>query len=399
MSLEKIISVTGKPGLYEIIAQSKGGIIVQSLIDNKRFPIATTHNVSILDNIAIYTYEEEVPLKIVLKSIFEKENGKECISHKESSATLTEYFSEVLPGYDQERVYTSNIKKVLQWYNLLINNKFDFSSISDDDETENEAYMNTRAQQLKSIDRLLTIMDELRLKCPWDKKQTLQSLRHLTIEETYELGDAILDNDLVEVKKELGDLLLHIIFYAKIGSETKDFDIADVADTISEKLISRHPHIYGDVTVKNEEEVKQNWEKLKLKEGKNSVLEGVPKSLPALVKANRIQDKVAGVGFDWEHPEQVWKKVQEELTELNVEIKKGNTNKIESEFGDVLFSMINYARFINVNPENALERTNKKFIQRFQYLEQAAKEEGKELSDMSLTEMDVHWEKSKNFFK
>ncbi|MFT6754981.1 MAG: XTP/dITP diphosphohydrolase, partial [Urechidicola sp.] len=232
--------------------------------------------------------------------------------------------------------------------------------------------MNSRAQQLESIDRLLTIMDELRLKCPWDQKQTLQSLRHLTIEETYELGDAILDNDLVEVKKELGDLLLHIVFYAKIGSETNDFDIADVADSISEKLISRHPHIYGDVEVKDEEEVKRNWEQLKLKEGRNSVLEGVPKSLPAVVKASRIQEKVAGVGFDWEHPEQVWEKVQEELSELNVEIKKGNTDNTEAEFGDVLFSMINYARFINVNPENALERTNKKFIKRFQFLEEAA---------------------------
>jgi XTP/dITP diphosphohydrolase len=259
--------------------------------------------------------------------------------------------------------------------------------------------MNTRAQQLEAIDRLLTIMDELRLKCPWDKKQTLQSLRHLTIEETYELGDAILDNDLNEVKKELGDLLLHIVFYAKIGSETNDFDIADVANEISEKLIYRHPHIYGDVEVKDEEEVKQNWEKLKLKEGKESVLEGVPKSLPALVKANRIQDKVAGVGFDWEEPHQVWEKVQEELNELNVEIEKGNTDAIEAEFGDVLFSLINYARFIKVDPENALERTNKKFIQRFQFLEKVAKEKGKELSDMTLGEMNVYWEKSKKFFK
>jgi XTP/dITP diphosphohydrolase len=259
--------------------------------------------------------------------------------------------------------------------------------------------MNTRAQQLEAIDRLLTIMDELRLKCPWDKKQTLQSLRHLTIEETYELGDAILDNDLNEVKKELGDLLLHIVFYAKIGSETNDFDIADVANEISEKLIYRHPHIYGDVEVKDEEEVKQNWEKLKLKEGKESVLEGVPKSLPALVKANRIQDKVAGVGFDWEEPHQVWEKVQEELNELNVEIEKGNTDAIEAEFGDVLFSLINYARFIKVDPENALERTNKKFIQRFQFLEKVAKEKGKELSDMTLGEMNVYWEKSKKIFK
>jgi len=242
-------------------------------------------------------------------------------------------------------------------------------------------------------------MDELREKCPWDQKQTLESLRHLTIEETYELADAILDNDLEEIKKELGDVLLHIVFYAKIGSEKNAFDIAEVANAISDKLIDRHPHIYGDVIVKDEEEVKRNWENLKLKEGKSSVLEGVPNSLPALVKANRIQDKVAGVGFDWEEPQQVWEKVQEELNELNEEVKNNNTDNIESEFGDVLFSMINYARFIGVNPENALERTNKKFIKRFQYLEKAAKKEGKELSDMSLVEMDVHWEKSKSFFK
>ena len=259
--------------------------------------------------------------------------------------------------------------------------------------------MNSRAQQLEAFNRLLDIMDELREKCPWDQKQTLESLRHLTIEETYELADAILDNDLEEIKKELGDVLLHIVFYAKIGSEKKAFDIADVANAICDKLIDRHPHIYGDVVVKDEEEVKRNWEKLKLKEGKSSVLEGVPKSLPALVKAIRIQDKVAGVGFDWEEPQQVWEKVQEELTELNEEVKNNNTDNIESEFGDVLFSMINYARFIGVNPENALERTNKKFIKRFQYLEKAAKKEGKELSDMSLVEMDVHWEKSKTFFK
>lgn len=259
--------------------------------------------------------------------------------------------------------------------------------------------MNTRKQQLSAFNRLLDIMDDLREKCPWDKKQTLESLRHLTIEETYELGDAILDNDLQEIKKELGDVLLHIVFYAKIGSEKQAFDIADVANAISDKLIDRHPHIYGDVEVRNEEEVKQNWEKLKLKEGNKSVLEGVPKSLPALVKANRIQDKVAGVGFDWEEPQQVWEKVQEELTELNDEIKAGNQENIEKEFGDVLFSMINYARFIKVNPENALEKTNKKFINRFQYLEKAAKNEGKDLSDMSLTEMDVYWEKSKEFFR
>lgn len=259
--------------------------------------------------------------------------------------------------------------------------------------------MNTRKQQLEAFNRLLDIMDELREKCPWDKKQTLESLRHLTIEEVYELGDAILDNDLEELKKELGDVLLHIVFYAKIGSEKKAFDIADIANSISDKLIDRHPHIYGDVSVENEEQVKQNWEQLKLKEGKKSVLEGVPKSLPALVKANRIQDKVAGVGFDWEEPHQVWEKVQEELSELNEEIEKGNQEHIEKEFGDVLFSMINYARFIKVNPENALEKTNKKFIQRFQYLEDKAREHGKQLSEMSLQEMDVFWNESKAFYK
>ncbi|MEP0212049.1 MAG: nucleoside triphosphate pyrophosphohydrolase [Cellulophaga sp.] len=255
--------------------------------------------------------------------------------------------------------------------------------------------MNSRSKQLQAIDRLLTIMDELREQCPWDKKQTLQTLRHLTIEETYELGDAILDNNLEEVKKELGDLLLHIVFYAKIGSETSDFDIADVANEICDKLIHRHPHIYGDVKVEDEEEVKRNWEKLKLKEGKSSVLEGVPKSLPALVKASRIQDKVAGVGFDWEEPQQVFEKVQEELAELQVEVDAANQDKIEAEFGDVLFSMINYARFLKVNPEDALERTNKKFIKRFQYLEGKAKEMGKSLEDMTLAEMDVFWNEAK----
>lgn len=255
--------------------------------------------------------------------------------------------------------------------------------------------MNTRQQQLQAFNRLLDIMDDLREKCPWDKKQTLESLRHLTIEETYELGDAILDNDLQEIKKELGDVLLHIVFYAKIGSETNAFDIGDVANSICDKLIDRHPHIYGDVVVADEEEVKQNWEKLKLKEGKKSVLEGVPKSLPALVKASRIQDKVKGVGFDWEEPRQVWDKVQEELNELQVEVKAGNQDKIEAEFGDVLFSMINYARFLKVNPEDALERTNKKFIKRFQYLESKATELGKPLMDMTLAEMDVFWEEAK----
>ena len=259
--------------------------------------------------------------------------------------------------------------------------------------------MNTRKQQLAAFNRLLDIMDDLREKCPWDKKQTLESLRHLTIEETYELADAILENDLNEIKNELGDVLLHLVFYAKIGSEKNAFDIGDVANAISEKLISRHPHIYGDIVVKDESEVKENWEKLKLKEGKKSVLEGVPKSLPAMVKANRIQDKVSGVGFDWEEPNQVWNKVQEELSELNEEIKKGSNNSIESEFGDVLFSLINFARFIGVNPENALEKTNKKFINRFQYLEKAVKKEGKKLSEMTLSEMDVYWEQSKKLFK
>ncbi|MDG1111259.1 MAG: nucleoside triphosphate pyrophosphohydrolase [Polaribacter sp.] len=258
--------------------------------------------------------------------------------------------------------------------------------------------MNSRKEQLAAFNRLLDIMDELREKCPWDKKQTLESLRHLTIEETYELADAILDNDLQEIKKELGDVLLHIVFYAKIGSEKKAFDIGDVANSISDKLISRHPHIYGDVKVENEEDVKRNWEQLKLKEGKKSVLEGVPKSLPAVVKASRIQEKGAGVGFDWEKPEQVWEKVQEELEELNEEIKKGNKENTEKEFGDVLFSMINYARFIDVNPENALEKTNKKFINRFQFLEKIAKKEGKNISEMTFAEMDVYWEKSKEFF-
>ncbi|MBT0608502.1 nucleoside triphosphate pyrophosphohydrolase [Aequorivita echinoideorum] len=253
----------------------------------------------------------------------------------------------------------------------------------------------SRENQLKAFDRLLTIMDELREQCPWDKKQTMETLRHLTIEETYELGDAILENDLDEVKKELGDVLLHIVFYAKIGSETGDFDIADVCNTISEKLIARHPHIYGDIKVADEKEVKRNWENLKLKEGKKSVLEGVPNSLPALVKASRIQDKVAGVGFDWEKPEQVFEKVQEELQELQHEIGESNQQNIESEFGDVLFSMINYARFLNVNPENALERTNKKFIKRFQYLENKAKQMNKSLKDMTLAEMDVFWNEAK----
>ncbi|WP_196884961.1 nucleoside triphosphate pyrophosphohydrolase [Aureivirga sp. CE67] len=257
--------------------------------------------------------------------------------------------------------------------------------------------MNSKEEKLKAFGRLLDIMDDLREKCPWDKKQTLESLRHLTIEETYELGDAIIENDLEEIKKELGDLLLHIAFYSKIGEEKKAFDIADVANSISEKLIYRHPHIYGDVKVENEEEVKRNWEKLKLKEGKGkkSVLEGVPKSLPAMVKASRIQEKARGVGFDWDNKEQVWEKVQEELEELQHEIKENDQDKMESELGDVLFSIINYARFLNINPENALERTNKKFIYRFQYLEQKAKENNLELTEMTLEEMDFYWNQAK----
>lgn len=256
--------------------------------------------------------------------------------------------------------------------------------------------MNNRKDQLVAIDRLLTIMDELREKCPWDKKQTFDSLRHLTIEETYELGDAILDRNLEEIKNELGDLLLHIAFYAKLGSEQKAFDIGDIATAISEKLIHRHPHIYGDVTVENEEDVKRNWESIKLKEGKEGVLSGVPNGLPALVKAQRIQDKVAGVGFDWENSKQVFEKVKEEITEFQTEVQNKDYDAIEDEFGDVLFSMINYARFLKINPETALERTNKKFIKRFTYLESQAKKLGKSLKDMTLSEMDEFWIEAKN---
>ena len=250
--------------------------------------------------------------------------------------------------------------------------------------------------RLIAFERLLNIMDDLREKCPWDKKQTLESLRKLTIEETYELADAILENDLEEIKNEVGDLLLHMVFYAKIGSEKGAFDISDALNAICEKLIHRHPHIYGDVEVKDEEEVKANWEKLKLQEGKESVLEGVPKSLPAMVKASRIQEKARGVGFDWDSSDQVWDKVQEELNEFKDEMdKQASQKELESEFGDVIFSLINYARFIDIDPESALERTNKKFIKRFQYLESKAKESGKKLHDMSLKEMDVFWEEAK----
>ena len=259
-------------------------------------------------------------------------------------------------------------------------------------------------EKLKAFERLLIIMDELREKCPWDKKQTIESLRHLTIEETYELADAILEKDMVNIKKELGDVLLHIVFYARIASETKDsstplttgFDISDVINSLCEKLIHRHPHIYGDVVVENEQQVKENWEKLKLKEGNKSVLSGVPSSLPALVKASRIQEKARAVGFDWDNKEQVWEKVEEEIAEFKHEVDtKAPKEKMEDEFGDVLFSLINYARFMEINPEDALEKTNKKFIKRFQYLEAEATKSGKQLSDMTLAEMDVHWNKAK----
>ena len=231
--------------------------------------------------------------------------------------------------------------------------------------------------RLQAFERLLTIMDDLREKCPWDKKQTLESLRYLSIEEMYELSDAILTNNLQEVKKELGDLMLHIVFYTKIASETNQFDITDVLNGICDKLVHRHPHIYGDLKVTTEEEVKHNWEKLKLKEGKKSVLEGVPRSLPAMVKAVRIQEKARGVGFDWDNSEQVWEKVEEELEEFKEELKRGDKEKTEQEFGDLLFSMINYSRFVGVNPEDALERTNKKFILRFQQMEAVLKKKRK----------------------
>ena len=256
--------------------------------------------------------------------------------------------------------------------------------------------MNTIEQKLAAFQRLLTIMDELREQCPWDMKQTWESLRHLTIEEVYELGDAILDNDEEEVKKEIGDVFLHLVFYSRIGSEKGAFDVADVLNSICEKLISRHPHIYGDVKVADEEEVKANWEKLKLKEGKKSVLEGVPRSLPAMVKAQRIQDKARGVGFDWDNADQVWEKVQEELAEF----KDARTEKEqEEEFGDLIFSLINYARFKGINPEDALERTNKKFIYRFQYLESESAKDGKKMGEMSLEEMDEYWNRAKQIKK
>lgn len=257
-----------------------------------------------------------------------------------------------------------------------------------------------REEKLKAFDRLLTIMNELRENCPWDKKQTLESLRHLTIEETYELSDSILDGDLNEVKKELGDLMLHNIFYARIAEEKNVFNVADVLNSICDKLIERHPHVYGDVEATDEKTVKENWEKIKLRTGNKSVLEGVPKSLPALVKAIRIQDKARGVGFDWEKKEQVWEKVEEEMQEFkkefNVESDEAiNREKAMAEFGDLLFSLVNYARFINIDPEEALERTNKKFIKRFQYLETESAKDGKKMGEMTLAEMDEYWNRAK----
>lgn len=248
--------------------------------------------------------------------------------------------------------------------------------------------MNSRKEQLKAFDRLLDIMDDLREKCPWDKKQTMESLRHLTIEEMYELSDSILENDKQEIKKELGDLFLHLVFYAKIGSETGDFDVADVLNGICDKLIFRHPHIYGDVKVADEEEVKRNWEKLKLKEGKKSVLEGVPKSLPAMVKAFRIQEKVKDVGFEFKNSDDTWAKVQEEINEFQAETDE---SKREQEFGDVLFSLVNYARYTGINPEDALERTNKKFLSRFIRMEELAQKDGKNISELSREEQDKLW--------
>lgn len=255
--------------------------------------------------------------------------------------------------------------------------------------------MGSRIIQLQSLERLLDIMDELREKCPWDRKQTFETLRHLTIEETYELGDAILENNLDEIKKELGDLLLHIFFYSKIGSEKKSFDIADVANQIADKLIRRHPHIYGETNVEDADQVVKNWEDIKLKEGKKSVLEGVPNSLPALVKAYRIQEKVSGVGFDWDKKEAVLEKVKEELDELRTEIDAGDSKKMEAELGDVIFSLVNYARFLKVNPENALELTNKKFIRRFKYIEDKALKCQRKVSELSNEEMEILWEEAK----
>jgi len=249
--------------------------------------------------------------------------------------------------------------------------------------------------KLKAFERLLIIMDELREQCPWDKKQSIESLRTLTIEETYELCDAILQKDMQQIKGELGDLFLHLVFYAKIASESNAFDVADVLNGVCDKLVHRHPHVYGDVKVADEEDVKRNWEQLKLKEGKKSVLEGVPHSLPALVKAIRMQDKARGVGFDWDNKTQVWEKVQEEIQEFQVEEARNDQEKMEDEFGDVLFSLVNYARFVGINPEDALEKTNRKFLSRFQFLEKEAELQGKSLQDMTLIEMEAIWKKAK----
>ncbi len=260
--------------------------------------------------------------------------------------------------------------------------------------------MNSREAKLEAFGRLLDIMDTLREDCPWDRKQTLETLRHLTIEETYELADAIEGNDLQEIKKELGDLMLHMVFYSKIGSEKGAFDVADVLNTVCEKLIHRHPHIYGDVEANTEEEVKANWEAIKLKEkGTSSVLQGVPRGLPALVKAIRIGDKARGAGFDWDKPEDVWGKIKEELAEFEESQLSQNQENIEGEFGDLLFSLINFARLSEIDPELALERTNKKFIFRFSYMEQKAKESGKSLSIMSLDEMEELWVEAKTLSK
>lgn len=255
--------------------------------------------------------------------------------------------------------------------------------------------MNTKEEKLRAFERILDILDELREKCPWDRKQTLQSLRHLTLEEVYELSDSLLEENMEEIKKEIGDVFLHLIFYAKIASEKGVFDIADVLNALCEKLIFRHPHIYGDVIAEDEEAVKQNWEKLKLKEGNQSVLEGVPNSLPSMVKAFRIQDKVKGVGFDFPNPEEAWKKVEEELKEFQAEIEMGSREKQESELGDVFFSLINYARILGINADTALEQTNLKFISRFKKMEYLAKERNLNLSEMSLDEMDNLWTESK----
>ena len=253
-----------------------------------------------------------------------------------------------------------------------------------------------RKQAIATFEELLDIMDRLRAECPWDKKQTLDSLRYLTIEETYELSDAIINNDLDEIKKELGDIMLHIVFYAKIGEEKSAFNIADVFQGINEKLIRRHPHIFSDVEVQTDEDVKNNWEKIKLKEGRKSVLEGVPNSLPAMVKAYRMQEKARGIGFDWENSEQVFEKVKEEYGELMAELpKEDNHQNIENEFGDLLFALINWSRFIDVNPEDALERTNKKFKQRLQYMEKKAADNNKNLHEMTLAEMDIWWNEAK----